>query len=469
MNDTTTRTRTQIDEIAMTSDQLTSRAGLAVFVRYLSAVGVGDRLHGLFSRLRKSAKGQAVAEVFKQIFVFMADGTSRHLSYFDQLKTDSAHAGVLESEPEQLLSSHSVKRFFKAFSLPLIHRFRQLLMDLFLWRLGVQQPDVIILGIDSMVMDNDTAPKRHGVRPTYKKVKGFHPLQLVWGRFIIDARFRRGDRNSNYGQDASQMISRAVEQIRSHYRADVPIVVRMDSGFFDQALFRTFEALGIGYVCAGRLYGDIRERAAAQTQWSRFHNGHQMWRYFELSDQRAAWGRARRAVYSQPINEDQQLLLEFARPDLVIYTNLGQGEAIDELLSSVGKGEMTRASSIISFYHGRGSDELVHRSQKEFVNEKLPFKRFGPNMAYYYTSLVAFFLLEAFKEDVCAPVIPVEAYPTTVRRRLFDQAGKLVRHAGRIVLKVTRFVWEHLCFDRLWRRAACAPAIRPNLAVGTAS
>lgn len=30
-----------------------------------------------------------------------------------------------------------------------------------------------------MVMDKDYGPKRHGVKPTYKKVLGFQPLQIT--------------------------------------------------------------------------------------------------------------------------------------------------------------------------------------------------------------------------------------------------------------------------------------------------
>ena len=47
------------------------------------------------------------------------------------------------------------------------------------------------------------------------------------------------------------------------------------------------------------------------------------------------------------------------------------------------------------------ADELVHRALKDFASQTLPFKRFAPNAAYYYTLLVAFFLYECFKEDVC--------------------------------------------------------------------
>ena len=47
------------------------------------------------------------------------------------------------------------------------------LNTLFVWRLRLEKPGVVETSIDTMVMDNDEAEKRHGVQPTYKKVKGF--------------------------------------------------------------------------------------------------------------------------------------------------------------------------------------------------------------------------------------------------------------------------------------------------------
>ena len=98
-----------ITKIEVTPDLLTGRAGLNLFVRYLDNIGINPLLHQLFGRLRKSRKGLPVVEIFKQIFVFILDGTSRHLSYFDALKKDPAHAGIIECSPQRLLSSHAVK------------------------------------------------------------------------------------------------------------------------------------------------------------------------------------------------------------------------------------------------------------------------------------------------------------------------------------------------------------------------
>ena len=120
--------------------------------------------------------------------------------------------------------------------------------------------------------------------------------------------------------------------------------------------------------------------------------------------------------------------------------------------------DLVKPEAIIETYHGRGSDELIHRALKDFGSEELPFKRFAPNAAFYYTMLVAFFLCETFKEDVCTPVVKLSSYATTLRRRVIDIAAKVVWHAGKITLKVTRATWKGLNFAELWQRSGTPPS-----------
>jgi len=83
-------------------------------------------------------------------------------------------------------------------------------------------------------LDNDEAQKREGCDPTYKKVRGFQPLQLIWEGKIVDAIFRRGKRHSNYGTDVAKIVRKIVTLIRSRYDASVSIIFRLDAGFFDE-------------------------------------------------------------------------------------------------------------------------------------------------------------------------------------------------------------------------------------------
>jgi hypothetical protein len=174
-------------------------------------------------------------------------------------------------------------------------------------------------------------------------------------------------------------------------------------------------------------------------------------------DKRGSWTKARRAIYCSPRQEGAQQLLEFARQDTILYTNLGREQKIDELLAHVGQKKLLNAEKIIECAHSRGSDELIHRAFKDFGHEELPFKKFAPNAAYYYCMVLAFFLFESFKEDVCAEVVPLVAYATTVRRKLIDIAAKIVKKSGKIILKVTSATWKNLKFDVLWKRSGSPP------------
>lgn len=452
-----------IDGIEVTNDCISGRAGLSFFVAYLHGISIFPVIDQWFGTLRKGNKGSSTIELFKQILCFMLDGTSRHLVYFDDLKRDRGYGACIESTEQDMASSHTIKRFCKSFSFFQVFLFRKLLQKLFIWRLNIQQPEVVELGIDTMVMDNDDAQCRHGVKPTYKKKKGFQPLQMNWGRYFVDAVFRGGNKHSNHGDTVQKMILHVVKRIRKEYRSDVPIIIRLDSGFFDQKIFEICEQLGVGYICGGKMYKDIKAFAEGTTQWNRFSTPgkEDVWEYAEFGSKRDNWKKYRRALYCRLINNGPQLRLPGTRPDTVIITNLGLSGRIDELLEQAGQSSRyLSANSILAGYHVRGSDELANRGLKDFGHEQLPFKCFTPNAAWYYMMLVGHFLFEAFKEDAGDSAVAVTAYASTVRRQLIDIAGKIVKHSGRVVLKVAHSTFESLQLDDLFKRCTHPPVLQ---------
>jgi len=292
----------EIAAIEVTNDTLTNRAGLALFARYLDGIDLGWFIARWIGPLRKNSKGQSAVECLRQILVFLVDGTSRRLTYFDALKSDCGYAAIIEREPEDLLSSHSVKRFFGSFTFGRIWLLRKLLQELFIWRLCLAEPKVVILDLNVMVMDNDDAHVREEVEPTYKKVKGFAPLQMVWGRIIVDAVLRAGHHHSNHKDTTEKMVTNVVKKIRRRYSSTVPIIIRQDSGYFDKKLFTVFENLGVGYLSGGKLYKDIKAAVAGFDFeiWQTHLNGRQEWKYIEFGDRRANWDRFRRVVFCRP-------------------------------------------------------------------------------------------------------------------------------------------------------------------------
>ena len=80
MNKKVFKSKRKITNIGVTNDTLTDRGGMNLFVKYLSSVEIYLLLEDLFGNIRKNRKGLPVWNIFKQIFCWFYDGTSRHLN-----------------------------------------------------------------------------------------------------------------------------------------------------------------------------------------------------------------------------------------------------------------------------------------------------------------------------------------------------------------------------------------------------
>src|SRR6201982_3006857 len=138
----------KIHKLEVTDDTLTSRGGLAFFVKYLEAIGIVGLLLHKFAGIKKSIKGVSGRNLFLQVLYFFFDGTSRHLSYFDELAREEGYQAVVEMPAKQMASSHAMQRVFRSFAIFHAGAFRWVLQELFLWRLrrGEMRTGMLALG-----------------------------------------------------------------------------------------------------------------------------------------------------------------------------------------------------------------------------------------------------------------------------------------------------------------------------------
>jgi hypothetical protein len=116
--------------------------------------------------------------------------------------------------------------------------------------------------------------------------------------------------------------------------------------------------------------------------------------------------------------------------------------------------------NIIEMHHRQGEYELAHRKIKEFGTEKIPFKKFECNAAYYNIMVLAFFIYQSFIEDTITPVLPQfnsKSYVTTIRRNIIDIAGKIVYSSRQITLKIQRSTFKLLNLKDIWRLCNAPP------------
>lgn len=446
--------KTKINEIEITNDTLCDRGGLVLLTKYLENIRIIALFISVFGFLKKSNKGASLEEIFKQIICFFIDGTSFALTRFDELKKDDGYAAMIESEHNDLCSSHTIKRFFRKFIGLRSCFLKIILLKLFIWRLKIEKPKYIKLDIDTMVMDNDESEKKEGATPTYKKVKGFQPLQITWNKYIVDAIFREGSKHSNYGNHVVKILEKVVKKIRKHYSKDIFILLTADSGFMDQVNFEAFEKLGIAYICGGKIYKNIKEYVDKTDTESikSFKKEKKEWHYIDFTDKRGTWNKSRRAIYMKSLYEGEQLLFDFARPETLLYTNIGIDEYITEKMIELFGKESLEGWWCIDKYHSRGKSELIHKAFKDFGTEQLPFLDFKQNAAFYYLMVISFNIFEAFKTDISFDVIPLETMATKFRRKLIDFAIKIVRHSNKIVVKLTKLINDEFNIQALWSR-----------------
>ncbi len=377
----------KISKIQITTDKISGRGGIFFFMKYIKSIGFYQLFEKVFYFVKGSSKGLSCLQFVKQFIAWAIDGTDMCMRGFDRRKRDEACASLLENRPDQMATSHQIKRMFFRFAFVGQMTFRSILLQMFIRRLRVEKPKQIILFGDTVVFDNDDAEKRQGAKPTYKKKKGFQPMQISWGPYVVDALFRAGDVHCNHGTDFMKAIGRLVKAIRTRHN-DVPIILLTDSGFMDEQNFRFFEErLRLHYVYAGKLYDDIKQYVNS-CPVKVFKQYNKSWTFAEFANRPKSWSTFRRCVFTLLETDDNgRFSFEFARPDSLIYTNIGQNKELDDKLIKAGGKDFLKIEKIIELNHSRG--ELVHRSQKEFADrEQLPFQYFGMNRAFYYVMIL---------------------------------------------------------------------------------
>ena len=104
---------TNITKIGITSDKISGRGGLPLFLRYIETIGLYKLIScTILSLLSIGAKGLGLQQFLKQMFAFFMDGTDMSISGFDNKKKDEGYAALLENKTDEMASSHQIKRFF---------------------------------------------------------------------------------------------------------------------------------------------------------------------------------------------------------------------------------------------------------------------------------------------------------------------------------------------------------------------
>jgi hypothetical protein len=139
------------------------------------------------------------------------------------------------------------------------------------------------------------------------------------------------------------------------------------------------------------------------------------------------------------------------------------GSCADKYLAIVSNRRALDAAALCRWHWQKaGTIEHVHHVTKNELAARVPpCSRFGANAAWYRLAMLTYNVLSAMKSLALPPHLG-DARPKRLRFSLFAIAGRIVSHAGQLVLRIGREA-EHIAglIQARLRLAALLPHIAP--------
>ena len=137
-----------------------------------------------------------------------------------------------------------------------------------------------------------------------------------------------------------------------------------------------------------------------------------------------------------------------------------QGELFDQVtgpyayhvVASNWPGEEKMAHEVLAWHNQRGQAENFHKELKHGLGlEQLPCGESGANAVFFRIGVLAYNLFIGFKRLACPAAWAAQTI-TTVRWRLVQVAGRILRHAGRVVLRLVLDAEALACWHTIRQR-----------------
>lgn len=424
-----------IPALRFDDQQLTSFSGLVLFQVLFTRLKLKARLKSCFCHLRTSAIFSSHVVVFLLI-IHMILGF-RRLRDMDYYRDDPLVGRVLGLR--ELPNVSTVSRALAKMDATAVEQFRELSCDLVVERLVKEAFACITLDFDGTVQST----KGHaegtavGFNKQKKGARSYYPLMCTvaqTGQFF-DLHHRPGNVHDSNG--ASEFMHTCFDRVREELNPNV-LECRMDSAFFEKALIEGVDAAGVRFTASVPFerFAELKLLIVEQRHWGGIDDE---WSFFETPWKPKSWDKQFRFIFIRhkvkrqqkgPLQLDLFEPLEFGYEYTVIVTN-----------------KKEQAKNVVLFHHGRGSQEAVFGEAKEHAAlDVVPTRRCAGNQIVTLCAMMAHNLgreLQMATTERERRTHPKRraawCFETlnTLRRRLIQRAGRLIRPQGKLTLSMS--------------------------------
>jgi hypothetical protein len=422
-------------ETRFNGKNLTSIGGVGLFHKFVRKLGVEEALEESIELPRRDSKygvgRMLVALLYAQVLEL------NRLLDTARLQADGVFQGVVGFDGYPHQSTFS--RFLKQFRVPVAQRIGETSVGLLTRvRDSFKDYSTVTLDMDSHVetVYGNQQRARKGYNPKKPGRKSFHPLLCFIGetRDFLWGKFRSGDAYASEGG-----IGFLKECLKRLPPGKKGIFLRADSGFFGDQFLRVVEGRGIKYAIAVKLYKPIQMRLGG-ISYRDIGGGVEVG---EFHYQGHRWKKARRMVAIR-----EELKEEGAKkkqPKLFDLKGYGYQVIVTNMEGS--------PEEVWRFYNKRACVEnMIKEGMMGYGLDVAISHYYGANAAHFFLVMLAYNLMNWFKEDVLGQR-KVKRMAKWVRERFFYIPGKLIKRGRKWVLNLWRdYPWQeeyHKAEERL--------------------
>lgn len=409
-------------KLETTGEEITPRSGLAIYAEALRALGVDD-LAKRYLPVPGSNRGYESYK-FLEPLLLMLYGGGRHLEDLREIGEDKALKRLLKLK--QMPASSTVGDWLvrmgqKGGEKGLEEINRKVIEQV----LGRDERDGYILDVDATVIEAE----KEEAKWTYKKVKGYQPILafLAETPLCLTYEFREGN------VSAGAFAIRFLEKCKGALPSGKSIThLRSDSAFYQAEVINWLIKNGIKFTITADQDQAVKEAISTikETDWKRL----------KMKDGTKTDREVAITVHTMnKTNEAFTLVVKrWRNPQMNLFEpNEWCYQAIATNIDDL------KIEEIVWHHNARGQAEnLIKELKIGFGMEQMVSGDFGANAIYFSIGVLAYNTAYAQKK-LFMPQGWLDKTIATLRWRLINTAGKVVRHGRRVILKIVAS-WEKL-------------------------
>jgi len=398
-------------KLEVTGEEITAHAGLVLFGEFLDGV----RLNVVVDReMPRPGSGAGYrASAFVEPLVLMLNGGGRSLEDLRVIYSDRGLRKLLgiESTPSTDAAGGWLRRMGAGDGLCGLGRVNREVL-----RRALKRDDCSLYTLD--IDATQVVAEKREAKVTYKGERGYMPMvgHLAENGMVVFDEFREG--NDSPGSRNLEFIRQCAARMPAGKSIGF---LRSDSAAYQAEVFNWCEENGIKFAIGGDLDDAVKSliRAIPEREWRPYQDGH-------IAETVHCMNRTEKAFH----------LVVIRRP---VQEGLFGEEDERKRYKVIASNREESTEDTVAWYNHRGeaSENRIKELKIGFGMERMPCGDFCANAVFFRIGVLAYNLYRFF-QAVCLPEGWGRHQVQTVRWRLYGLAGKVVRHARKLVLKVQR-------------------------------